>query len=58
MPLTADNIGQSDAARTDGNNVAQPLAATGPRVRALAIDDNEEMIASAISDAERMAESV
>lgn len=42
MPLTADNIGQSDTAKTAGSNTAQPLVAAGPRIRALAIDDNEE----------------
>jgi CheY-like chemotaxis protein len=42
MPLTVDNIGQTEAARPAGNNTVQPLAANGARIYALAIDDNEE----------------
>lgn len=42
MPLTIDNIGQSNAVKPAGNNTVQPLAADGTRIRALAIDDNEE----------------
>jgi CheY-like chemotaxis protein len=41
MPLTVDNIGQSNAVKPDGSNTVQPLAA-GTRIRVLAIDDNEE----------------
>jgi CheY-like chemotaxis protein len=42
MPLTVDNIGQSSAVKPAGSNTAQVLAADGTRIRALAIDDNEE----------------
>ena len=41
MPLIADNIGQSDVVKPAGSAV-QSLAAEGTRIRALAIDDNEE----------------
>ena len=42
MPLTVDNVGQSSAVKPAGSNTAQLLAADGSRIRALAIDDNEE----------------
>jgi len=42
MPLTADNIVGSNAVKPAGSNTAQPLAADAPRIRVLAIDDNEE----------------
>ena len=42
MPLTADDIGQSNAVKPADSNTVLPLAADGTRIRALAIDDNEE----------------
>ena len=42
MPLTADSIGQTDAVNPAGSTAIQTLAADGTRIRALAIDDNEE----------------
>jgi two-component system, cell cycle sensor histidine kinase and response regulator CckA len=42
MPLTADNIAESNAVTPAGSNTAQPLAADATRIRVLAIDDNEE----------------
>jgi CheY-like chemotaxis protein len=42
MPLTADSIGQTDAVNPAGSAAVQTLAADGTRIRALAIDDNEE----------------
>jgi two-component system cell cycle sensor histidine kinase/response regulator CckA len=44
MPLTGDNIGQSNAVTPDGSDTGQPLAADGTRIRALAIDDDEEFL--------------
>ena len=42
MPLTADSIGQTDAVNPAGSAAVQRIAAEGTRIRALAIDDNEE----------------
>src|ERR1017187_10157848 len=42
MPLTVDNIDQSDAVKPAGSHAFQPLTADGTRIRVLAIDDNEE----------------
>jgi len=42
MALAADNVGQSESARTTSQSSAQLRAADGSRIRALAIDDNEE----------------
>ncbi len=42
MPLTVDNIGQSNAVKPAGNHAFQPLTADGVRIRALAIDDDRE----------------
>jgi len=41
MPLTAENVGQTDTIRTAGQNAAQP-GANRSLIRVLAIDDNEE----------------
>ena len=42
MPLTADNIGQTDSVKATASNTIQPLTADGSCIHALAIDDNEE----------------
>jgi len=42
MPLTADNVDQTTAVKPAGSNATQTLSADGTRIRALAIDDNEE----------------
>ncbi|HVM60790.1 MAG TPA: response regulator [Verrucomicrobiae bacterium] len=41
MPLTAENIGETDATKVAVQNAAQPVA-DGVRIRVLAIDDNED----------------
>lgn len=41
MPLTAENIGQTDATKAPGQDTA-PATADSSLVRVLAIDDNEE----------------
>ena len=41
MPLTAENIGQTDATKAAIQNATQP-AADGVRIRVLAVDDNED----------------
>jgi len=41
MPLTAENIGQTDAVKLPGQYAVQ-AAAVGSPIRVLAIDDNEE----------------
>ena len=41
MPLTAENVGQTDTVRTAGQNAAQPTV-NRSLIRVLAIDDNEE----------------
>ena len=41
MPLTAENIGQTDAVKTAGQD-AVPAAAESSVIHVLAIDDNEE----------------
>jgi CheY-like chemotaxis protein len=41
MPQTAENIGQADTVKAPGQDAIQ-AAATGPLIRVLAIDDNEE----------------
>ncbi|MGD1019551.1 MAG: response regulator [Verrucomicrobiia bacterium] len=41
MPLTAENIGQTDAVTAAGQDAVQ-AAAVSSRIRVLAIDDNEE----------------
>jgi CheY-like chemotaxis protein len=41
MPLTAENIGQTDAVKAAGQDAVQP-AADGSVIHVLAIDDNEE----------------
>ena len=42
MALATDNVGQSDSVKTASQGAAQLVAADGSRIRALAIDDNEE----------------
>jgi two-component system, cell cycle sensor histidine kinase and response regulator CckA len=42
MPLIADNVVQSDMVKAASSDVALSLAADGTRIRAMAIDDNEE----------------
>jgi len=42
MPLIADSIGEADTVKVAGKNALQPLSADGTRIRAMAIDDNEE----------------
>jgi CheY-like chemotaxis protein len=42
MPITANNIEQSDATKADGKNAAQPFTGEDTRIHVLAIDDNEE----------------
>src|ERR1017187_257101 len=42
MPLTVDNIGQSNEVNPAGSHAFQPFTADGSRIRALAIDDDEE----------------
>ncbi|MGA2138287.1 MAG: response regulator [Verrucomicrobiia bacterium] len=42
MPLTADSIGQTDAVNPACSAAVRRIAAEGTRIRALAIDDNEE----------------
>jgi CheY-like chemotaxis protein len=42
MALVADNVGQSDSVKTASQSSAQLSNADGSRIRALAIDDNEE----------------
>jgi CheY-like chemotaxis protein len=44
MPLTGDNIGQSNAVKPAGSHAFQSLTADGTRIRALAIDDNKEFL--------------
>jgi two-component system, cell cycle sensor histidine kinase and response regulator CckA len=42
MPLTVENVGQTNAVKPAGSHAFQPLTADGTRIRALAVDDDEE----------------